>query len=90
MALQIEILTPQKTLFKDEADEVVAPSVNGEVGILPQHTEYLTLLRDGEIRVAVKGGAASIFPIAGGFLSVSSDRVTILADEASGSKDVTP
>lgn len=81
MSLQVEIYSPQKTLLKGEAEEIVAPSVNGEVGILPQHTDYLTLLREGEIRVVGKGGSASNFTIVGGFLSVSSDRVMILVDE---------
>lgn len=83
MSFPIEILTPRKTLLKEEADEVTAPSVSGEVGILPNHADYLTLLASGELRV-VKKGQTFRFPIRSGFLSVCSNQVSILVEEVEG------
>lgn len=79
MALQLKIYSPAKVLFKGEALEIIAPSVNGEVDVLPQHADYLTLLGPG--RLAFKGGAESQeYNITGGVLSVSHDEAIVLVD----------
>ena len=79
MSLHDEILTPSQALFKGDADEVVAPSVNGEVGLLPQHTEYLTLLQAGALSVR-QADQTKTFDITGGLLTVAQDYVTVLVD----------
>ncbi|MBX7147696.1 ATP synthase F1 subunit epsilon [bacterium] len=77
--MTIEILSPSKALLKGEASEVIAPSVAGEVGILPQHTEYLTALQEGKLIVKQADGAKE-FNITGGLLTVESNKVTVLVD----------
>ncbi len=79
MALQLEILSPQKNIMTGQVDEVVVPSVNGSVGILPQHTQYLSLLAPGRV-VYRQGGQTQECDITGGVVSVDHDRVILLID----------
>lgn len=77
--MNIEILSPSKTIFKGEVSEVIVPSVNGEAGILPQHTEYLTALQEGKLTVKQPDGPKE-FNITGGLLTVETDKITVLVD----------
>jgi len=79
MALQIEILTPTEVLLKGTAEEVVAPSISGEIGLLPQHTDYLTLLNKGHL-IITQQGRTKDFHISGGLCTIAQDQVTILLD----------
>lgn len=80
MAIQLEIHSPSKTLLTGQADEVVAPSVSGEIGVLPQHTDYLTALGPGKLTVG-QAGSKKDFEITGGLLEITRDKMTILVDE---------
>lgn len=79
MALKLDILSPSQVLFRGEADEVVAPSAAGEVGILPQHTEYLTTLKEGQIRMKSQGQIKE-YTVRNGLCSVVDNYVTILVE----------
>lgn len=87
MALQLEIVTPEKVVFKSEVDEVIAPTVNGQVGILPNHIGLLTKIIPGEV-IIKKGSTQHLLAITGGFLEVSGNNVNILADYAVRAEDV--
>lgn len=79
MPIRCEIVTQDKSLFEGPADVVIAPGVEGELGILPNHAPLLTNLDFGILRVRYKG-EEEVFTIAGGILEVRPDLVTILAD----------
>ena len=80
--LTLEILTGEQLLYReDEIDEVIAPGVVGELGVLPNHAPLVTSLQPGELRVK-RGGEERPFFISGGFLEVKADMVTVLADAA--------
>ena len=83
MALSIEIVSPTKVLYKGEATEVVAPSVNGETGILPMHADYMTLLEQGNV-VVKNGSDSQSFSITGGVAKVEKDKLLILVEETTG------
>ncbi len=88
MPLRLEIVTAEReVLSEDNIDMVVAPSVDGEVGILPHHAPLLTVLQIGELRVKRGADEQSII-ISGGFLEVLNDKVTVLADVAERSEEV--
>lgn len=88
MPLTLEIVTAERVVFTDNnVDMVVAPSAEGEVGILPHHAPLLTMLQIGELRVK-KGGDEQSIIIAGGFMEVLNDKVTILADVAERSEEI--
>ena len=79
--LHVTIVTAQQTVFDGEAEEVIAPGGEGQLGILPRHAPLLTTLALGELRVRQHGVDEGIF-VAGGFLEVNNNVVTILADDA--------
>jgi F-type H+-transporting ATPase subunit epsilon len=79
MPIQCQIVTQDKLLFEGPADIVVAPGAEGEMGILPNHAPLLTTLEFGVLRVRYEGDEQA-FVIAGGFLEVRPDVVTVLAD----------
>lgn len=88
MPLQLEIVTAERVvLTENDVDMVVAPSVDGEVGILPHHAPLLTILEIGELRIK-KGADEQIIVVAGGFMEVLHDKVTILADIAERSEEI--
>jgi F-type H+-transporting ATPase subunit epsilon len=79
--LHCAIVTPERAVLETEADRVVAPAHDGEVGILPGHARFLAKLGAGECRV-ISGGSTERLFVDGGFLQVADDRVTILTDRA--------
>lgn len=87
MSLQLEIITPLKSILKEEVDEIIAPTQDGEITILPKHVDLVTKIKAGEMTIK-KGSKATYFAITGGFLEISSDNVTILADYAVRAEDI--
>src|SRR3989344_2307520 len=80
-SLHIEILSPEGITYKDEADEVIIPTEDGEIAVLHGHVSLFTKLKEG-IVIIKKGGKETDFAIVGGFLQVENDIVTILSDYA--------
>jgi F-type H+-transporting ATPase subunit epsilon len=78
---KIEIVTPEKMVVKDEAEEMQIPGKNGYLGILPGHAPLITELAVGEISYR-KGGSTHYLSVAWGFAEVLPDKVTILAETA--------
>jgi F-type H+-transporting ATPase subunit epsilon len=74
-------VTAERVVFSEEADMVVAPSIEGTVGILPQHAPLMSVLGIGELRIK-RGSEETSMAIGGGFMEVLNDRVTVLADTA--------
>jgi F-type H+-transporting ATPase subunit epsilon len=88
MPLRFELVTAERQVFADEnVDMIIAPSVDGQVGILPHHAPLIAILEPGEVRV-VKGSDEQSLVVAGGFLEVLDDMVTILADAAERSEEI--
>ncbi|HUH14193.1 MAG TPA: F0F1 ATP synthase subunit epsilon [Longimicrobiales bacterium] len=79
--LRVSVMTPESTIYEGEADMVVAPAWDGEVGILRGHAPMMTLLGTGQLRVS-RDGAEEHFQLAGGFLQVADDVVTVLSETA--------
>ncbi|MGD1991853.1 MAG: F0F1 ATP synthase subunit epsilon [Anaerolineae bacterium] len=79
MGLQLHIVTPEGELFSGDVDIVLAPSVDGQVGILPNHVPLIALLSDG-VLVTRQGEDELAFAIHGGYMQVLPDQVIVLAD----------
>ena len=79
--IKLDIVTAEKVVFSEEVDVVVVPGIEGELGILPHHTNLMTTLEAGELRIRRAGEEISL-AISGGFLEVRPDRVIVLADAA--------
>lgn len=79
MALDLQILTASQVLMTGSVDEVTLPSASGEAGILPQHTQYITLLGQGRLSYR-QGERTEEFQITGGLARVEENKVTVLVD----------
>ena len=80
-SLKFEIVTAERLVYSGDVDVVIAPGIEGQLGILPNHAPLLTTLQPGEL-VARKDGEETAMFVSGGFLEVMQNRVTVLADVA--------
>ena len=87
MPLRLEILTPERMVYDDEVDMVIAPGSEGYLGILPHHAPLFTTLGPGELRVK-RGGVEETLAVFGGFMDVRGDRVTVLTDAAEPADEI--
>lgn len=87
MPIHIEVITPERTVYEDDVDMVVAPGSEGYLGILPHHAPLLTALGPGEFRVK-KGGAEQVLAVFGGFMDVRGERVVVLTDAAEHAEEI--
>ena len=85
--LTLEIVTPDRSLIREEVDEVQVPGSEGYLGILPGHTPLLSTLAVGELWYRM-GQEKHYLALAGGFVEVLPDRVTILADIAEKAHEI--
>ncbi|MFZ4789430.1 MAG: F0F1 ATP synthase subunit epsilon [Candidatus Competibacteraceae bacterium] len=88
MTLHVDIVSAEKELFSGVAEMVTAPGELGELGILPRHSQLLTRLKPGQVRVRLQGGEEQLFYVSGGLLEVQPSLVTILSDTAERAKDL--
>ncbi|MFA6098233.1 MAG: F0F1 ATP synthase subunit epsilon [Patescibacteria group bacterium] len=85
--INFEITTPERVVFSDQVDEVVLPTMQGEIGILPNHIPLVSLLSAGEIRIK-KGKEEFFMAVSGGFIEVRPDKVVVLADTAERAEEI--
>jgi F-type H+-transporting ATPase subunit epsilon len=81
--MQVTVISPEAAMFDGDADAVVAPAFDGEVGILPNHAPFMTLLGKGNL-VVRRGETTSRFFVQGGFLQVVDNRVRVVAEHVQG------
>jgi len=86
-SMRLDVVTPESVICSCEVDAVIAPGVEGQLGILPHHAPLITTLQPGELRVR-KGEEETCIAIYGGFLEVRPDRVIILADAAERAEEI--
>jgi F-type H+-transporting ATPase subunit epsilon len=80
-SLHVVVISPEKTIYDGEADSVIAPAWDGELGILRGHAPLMALLGEGDVRVR-NGGRTEHFHGEGGFLQVVDNVVTVLSERA--------
>jgi len=86
-SIKLDIVTAEGVVYSDEVDVVVAPGIEGQLGILPHHAPLMTMLQPGGLLIR-KGGEELSLCISGGFLEVRPDRVIILADAAERAEEI--
>lgn len=79
--LQFSLVSPEREVFAGLVDQVDAPGVEGDFGVLPEHAPFMTALREGVITV-FDGAARRVFEVHGGFADVTPAGLTILAEQA--------
>ncbi len=86
-SLKLDVVTAERTVYSEDVDTVIAPGMEGQLGILPHHAPLMTILQAGELIVR-RGGEEDTLAISGGFLEVRPDRVIILADQAERAEEI--
>ena len=76
--IHVSVISPEASLFEGDANSVVVPAFDGEVGILTGHAPMMTLLGKGELRI--EGAAGKKFRIEGGFLQVLGNNVRVVTE----------
>ena len=87
MPIRCEIVSQDRTVYHGQADMVVLPGTDGEMGILPHHAPLLTTLKYGIIKIRSQGHE-TFFTVAGGIAEVQPDIITILADAAENIEEI--
>lgn len=83
----LEVVTPEKQLLSQQVDEVIAPGLEGEFGVLPGHCHFLSTLRIGELRYRV-GEQTNHMAVLWGYAEVTPTKVTIMAEIAEKAEDI--
>jgi F-type H+-transporting ATPase subunit epsilon len=85
--MRLLLVTPERQLLDTDAEEVYAPGVLGQFGVLPEHVNFLTALGTGELRYRTKS-VDHYVAVSGGILEVLDDLVTVLADTAEFAEEI--
>lgn len=87
MGFQLDIVTPEKTIFSDEVENVYLPGSEGEMGILAMHAAMVTPIAPGELRY-LKDGKIEELAVGEGFVEVTQEKATVLTDLAVGDTEI--
>ena len=87
MPIRCEIVSQDRVVYEGDADIVVLPGMEGEMGVLPHHAPLLTTLKFGLIKVRAKGDE-HVFTVAGGVAEIQPEIVTVLADAAENVQEI--
>ena len=80
--LEVDVVAADRRVWRGEARMVSAPAADGDIGILPGHTPILAVLRTGNVRITAVDGSVRSVTVDEGFLSVDTDRVTVVVHAA--------
>ncbi len=87
--IHVDVVSAEEQIYAGEAEFVVLPGVDGELGIYPRHTPLFTQIRPGAVRIKRPGEAQDEFVfVQGGFLEIQPNKVTVLADTAIRANDL--
>jgi F-type H+-transporting ATPase subunit epsilon len=77
---KLSVVTPEKVVFEQDVRSIIAPGSEGYLGVLTDHAPLITALKAGELTVADSEGTRNEYAVSGGFLEVSGNVATVLAD----------
>jgi F-type H+-transporting ATPase subunit epsilon len=86
--IRCEVVTAERTVFEDDVDMVLAPGVEGQLGILPKHAPLMTSLTFGELVIHRENQPDEFIAIGGGFMEVGPEHVIVLADSAERAEEI--
>ena len=81
MPITLEIVTPDAKVYSEEVDQVIVPTSNGKIGVLPHHVPVIDKLVAGDLKV-IKDGQTEYLAVGSGSVEVYSEKVSVLTDEA--------
>ena len=85
--MHVEVVTAERELYNGEADMLIAPGSEGQLGILPRHAALLTMLKAGEMLIKLDDAEEPLF-VSGGFMEVSNNSVIVLAETAERAEEI--
>lgn len=88
MTMHVNIVSAENEIYSGTVTEVYAPAEAGEVGIMPRHTQMLSTLKPGVVRIVTQEGEEHSFYVSGGILEVQPHIVTVLSDTALRAADI--
>ena len=88
MTMHVNIVSAENEIYSGTVTEVYAPAEAGEVGIMPRHTQMLSTLKPGVVRIVTQEGTEESFYVSGGILEVQPHVVTVLSDTALRATDI--
>lgn len=86
--LQCNVVSAKETIYSGDINMLVAAGIEGEIGILPGHIPFITLLKPGTLQITEPNGEIETVYVSGGVLEVQPNIVTVLADTAIRAKDL--
>ncbi|AAQ58349.1 F0F1 ATP synthase subunit epsilon [Chromobacterium violaceum] len=87
--MRVEVVSTEQLIFSGEAEFVVAPATEGEIGVYPQHVPLLTRIKPGVLRLKVPGTKEEVLvAVSGGMMEVQPSLITVLADTAIRGEDL--
>ncbi len=86
--MHLDVVSAEQSLFGGTVQELIAPGVLGDLGILPGHAQLISNLRSGELRYKTEDGEMASLFVSGGILEVQPTIVTVLADTAIRAEDL--
>jgi len=85
--IRLELVTPERFLLSEDVDEIIIPAYEGELGVLPEHTHYLSIVNVGVLRYR-KGNEWQKIAMSGGVVEIVPDKVVLLADTAEHAEEI--
>ncbi|HIP95546.1 MAG TPA: F0F1 ATP synthase subunit epsilon [Leucothrix sp.] len=87
MTMQLDVVSAEESIFSGLVEEILAPGMMGDLGIMARHSQLITTLKAGELRYKTNDGETSLF-VAGGIMEVQPSIVTVLADTVVRAEDL--
>ncbi|MEW6720634.1 MAG: F0F1 ATP synthase subunit epsilon [Thermodesulfobacteriota bacterium] len=85
--IRLELVTPERTVLSEDVEEVIVPGYEGEFGVLPEHTQYLSIVMIGVLRYRT-GNEWRKIAVSGGFAEVTPERVVVMAETAERAEEI--
>lgn len=86
--LNISIVTPEKKVFEGKISSLVAPGIEGEFGVLPDHTPFITILKPGVVNYKKEDGSEELLAVSGGYIEVNRDKIILLVETAEKPEEI--
>jgi|DewCreStandDraft_4_1066084.scaffolds.fasta_scaffold08666_11 F-type H+-transporting ATPase subunit epsilon len=86
--LNLSVVTPEKKIFEGNITSLTAPGINGEFGVLPEHTPFSTVLNPGVVNYKKEDGAEEMLAVSGGYIEVTRDKIILLVETAEKPEEI--
>ena len=86
--LNISVVTPEKKIFDGKISSLIAPGIEGEFGVLPEHAPFSTMLKPGVVSYKKEDGSEEMLAVSGGYIEVTGDKIIFLVETAEKPEEI--